>query len=470
MQKIEIKHWNPDPAHPVDLQAQLNKYSEASCNVVYHTGSFVPNDEQFSSADFKLDTTDRIASTSTYNHNGINNDRVSINTFATETELSVDAVATAMQDTIAGLAKNSKNMAHRSTLNWCAQVGCTVITANVGDTRAYLMVKDGDKFVATPLNWPQRSDDEYETERFRVNPRIYTSSRALGFGFHAADPEITTVEVPEGVEAYVIQLSQVHSDQNRIELSDAYIANFFNEHGIEQNAARQLVTDAVQCGANKEVSAIVMPVVAGGNQVTVASMAEGSLSAEVAEIIDREVVFSLRAKLLGKKTLDELASDKRSLGAMKEYKQKMREEFRAKAGSDEQTKKLLEIHDTVMDSLEQYLMTDESTDVDKISEELKTKLDKLTPSSALRRAIYVLVTAIIGAVIGALVGAALTGGFGLMPGAVIGAKSSYAVMAGAAVGATLFGSLATYGAISASDSEVPEEAYNISKQMQATMA
>lgn len=472
MQKIEIKHWNPDPSHPVDLALKLAEYSEnSSMPGNYLGGPTDVSDDKFADTEHELKDK-QFASTSTYKHGGNSFDRVSINTFSSSKGFSKDGIAQAMQETIAALAKTTKSQTSSSTLNWCAQVGRTVVTANVGKTRAYLMVKEGDKFVARPLNWPQKPDDHYESSRFRFISKMHSSTRIVGSSSYrlSSAPEITTVEVPAGVEAYVVQIGQPHTKENRIELSDAYIARFFNEHGMDQNAARQLVAEAVRCGADKDVIATIMPIVDNKNQVTVASMAEGRMGSDTSDRIDSEVVFSLRSKLLGQKTLDELASDKRSIAAMANYKKVMRQELKKNAGNDAKTKKMFEIHDTVLESLEKYNNADKDTDVEKISAELKEKLDKLTPSSALRKAIYILVSAIIGALIGALIGAALTGGFGLLPGAVIGAKSSVATVTGAVAGATFFCGLSAYGVATRTESEVPTAAYDVARGMNGTMA
>ncbi|MGB6976962.1 MAG: PP2C family protein-serine/threonine phosphatase [Gammaproteobacteria bacterium] len=158
--------------------------------------------------------------------------------------LKAEQLGQCLKDAVLILGDQYKNCQYGSTLTTSvirtsANGNREIITANVGDSRAILVIKERGTFIVKPLNYLHKPDDPKEKKRiesaggFVVGRRINASlavSRAIGdanVGNKLSyEPGISYVEVPQKVkQVYLILCSDGITD----ELKEHEIAALFND-------------------------------------------------------------------------------------------------------------------------------------------------------------------------------------------------------------------------------------------------
>jgi serine/threonine protein phosphatase PrpC len=160
-----------------------------------------------------------------------------------------------------------------STFNASLQFQGTIITANVGDSRAVLLSRKSptNAFTATALSWDHKPIDSDELARIQADGGFVSDarlngslavSRALGdiiFDNNGIshEPDLTTITVDADAENILLNCCDGVFDV----MLERDIANFFDRIDLQDNPANQLRREVYLRGSMDNISVVVTPVV-----------------------------------------------------------------------------------------------------------------------------------------------------------------------------------------------------------------
>ncbi|KPJ67237.1 MAG: hypothetical protein AMJ43_05035 [Coxiella sp. DG_40] len=170
-----------------------------------------------------------------------------------------DVIEWILRDTFMRLGEQAKDYVSGSTLVACLQVGSRIFIANVGDSRAFLVVGSESNQTVMPLSWAHKPDEPSESKRileaggrvedvkgtFRLNGNLATSrafgDRMIGNGL-IYEPDISKIVLEDNSKASVIVCSDGVTDaMETLDIQDFINQPYGKDFVI---TAKQLVSEA----------------------------------------------------------------------------------------------------------------------------------------------------------------------------------------------------------------------------------
>jgi serine/threonine protein phosphatase PrpC len=233
-------------------------------------------------------------------------------TVLTNYTLTPEQTGQALYATVIELGNEYKNKNAGSTLVTAVAYNNQIITANVGDSRAMLVMKGADgKFTCTRLSVEHKASKASEQERvviaggfiggllgIRLNNNL-AITRSIGDHQPSNpgliyEPEISYSQVPtEALEAYLVLCSDGISDV----MNEAEIAEIYNQHfTTSTNMADTIRHQAYKRDINGDNLTVVITPIPKDNQSVVAMVADGHGGAEVSELLKQNFATSFKKK------------------------------------------------------------------------------------------------------------------------------------------------------------------------------